>query len=120
LAASRPCSSARDDFAKGECRWVAQLASQLVFADTRQRRVLKLENSALTHVADAQADNADATLTLTRATLDEISLQKTTFPAALQAGPITLTGQREKVGELLRPFDTFTPGFPIVEARPPH
>jgi len=89
------------------------------FTDTRQRYVLNLENSALTYVADAQADNADATLTLTRATLDEISLQKTTFPAALQAGLITVTGQREKVGELLGLFDTFAPGFPIVEPRPP-
>ena len=49
------------------------------FTDTKQDYVLNLENSALTCVPDMQADNADATLTLTRATLDEISLQKTTF-----------------------------------------
>ena len=57
------------------------------FTDTKQNYVLNLENSALTFVAGAQSANADATLTLTRATLDEISLQKTTFPAALQSGP---------------------------------
>ena len=88
------------------------------FTDTKQNYVLNLENSALTYMADAQAANADATLTLTRATLDEISLQKTTFPAALQGGQIAVTGKREKVGELLGMLETFTPGFPIVEPRP--
>ena len=88
------------------------------FSDTGQRYVLNLENSALTYRADAQAEGADATLVLTRATLDEISLQKTTFPAALQSGQITVGGQRAKVAELLGMLDTFTPGFPIVEPRP--
>jgi alkyl sulfatase BDS1-like metallo-beta-lactamase superfamily hydrolase len=75
------------------------------FTDTKQNYVLNLENSALTYVADAQAANADATLTLTRATLDEISLQKTTFPAALQSGQIAVTGKREHV-----PVDRTAPG----------
>ena len=88
------------------------------FTDTQQSYVLNLENSALTYVADAQAANADATLTLTRATLDDISMQKTTFPAALQSGAITVTGKREKLGELLSMLETFTPGFPMVEPRP--
>ena len=88
------------------------------FTDTRQSYVLNLENSALTHVAGTQAANADATLTLARATLDDITLQKTTFQAALQSGQITVTGQRERLGELLGMLDTFTLGFPIVEPRP--
>ncbi|MBL8303514.1 MAG: MBL fold metallo-hydrolase [Ideonella sp.] len=89
------------------------------FTDTQQDYVLNLENSALTHVADAQAPNADATLTLTRATLDEISLQKTTIPAALQSGAIVVTGTAEKVAEMLGLLETFTPGFAIVEPRRP-
>ena len=88
------------------------------FTDTKQNYVLNLENSALTYVADAQAANADATLTLTRATLDEISLQKTTFPAALQSGQIAVTGKREKVAELLGMLETFPNMFPLVEPRP--
>ncbi|MDM0112359.1 alkyl sulfatase dimerization domain-containing protein [Variovorax sp. J22R133] len=88
------------------------------FTDTKQNYVLNLENSALTYVAGAQSANADATLTLTRATLDEISLQKTTFPAALQAGLISVTGKREKVGELLGMLDTFPNTFPLIEPRP--
>jgi alkyl sulfatase BDS1-like metallo-beta-lactamase superfamily hydrolase len=86
--------------------------------DTRQDYVLNLENSALTHVADTLAENADATLTLTRATLDEISLQKTSFEAAMESGQITITGRREKFAELLAMLDTFPSRFPVVEPRP--
>ena len=88
------------------------------FTDTKQNYVLNLENSALSYVADAQSKTADASLTLSRATLDEISLQQTTFPAAIQAGKITVDGKREKVGEMLGLLDTFTPTFPMVEPRP--
>ena len=88
------------------------------FTDTKQNFVLNLENSALTHMADAQAANADATLTLTRATLDEISLQKTTFPAAMQSGQIVVTGKREKFAELLGMLEAFPGMFPLVEPRP--
>jgi alkyl sulfatase BDS1-like metallo-beta-lactamase superfamily hydrolase len=81
--------------------------------------VLNLENSALTCAPDAQAPNADATLTLTRATLDEISLQKTTFAAALESGKIAAAGSRDKFLELLAMLETFPVRFPIVEPRPP-
>jgi len=87
------------------------------FTDTKENYVLNLENSALTYVAGTQSANADATVTLTRATLDEISLQKTTFPEALQSGQIVVTGKREKVAELLGMLDTFPNMFPLVEPR---
>ena len=89
------------------------------FTDTRQDYVLNLENSALTCIADMQAAEADATLTLTRATLDEISLRKTTFESALESGKIAVSGQRERLLELLAMLDTFPIGFPVVEPRPP-
>lgn len=89
------------------------------FSDTRQDFVLNLENSALTHVADSQAANADATLTLTRATLDLISLQQLTFPAALQSGQISVAGKVDKFAELLSLIEPFPGMFPIVEPRPP-
>ena len=88
------------------------------FTDINEDYMLNLENSALTHVADTQAENADATLTLTRATLDEISLQKSTFASAIQSGQIAITGKREKLVELLEMLDTFPIRFPIVEPRP--
>ncbi|WP_280150727.1 alkyl sulfatase dimerization domain-containing protein [Piscinibacter sp. XHJ-5] len=90
------------------------------FTDVKQSYVLNLENSALTYVAGAQSETADATLTLTRATLDEISLQRTTFPAALQAGQIVVQGKREKVAELLGMLETFPNVFPMIEPRAAH
>ncbi len=89
------------------------------FTDTKQDYVLNLENSALTHVADTLAENADATLTLTRATLDEISLQKTSFEAAMKTGQIVVTGKTEKFLDLLGMLDTFPSRFAVVEPRPP-
>jgi alkyl sulfatase BDS1-like metallo-beta-lactamase superfamily hydrolase len=88
------------------------------FTDTQQDFALTLDNCALTCAPDARAENADATLTLTRATLDEISLQKTTFEAALEFGRIAVEGKREKLLELLAMLDTFPSGFPVVEPRP--
>ena len=89
------------------------------FTDTKQEYVLNLDNSALTYVEDSQADDADATVTLTRATLDEISMRTTTFESALQSGQISVTGKREKLVELLEMLDTFPLQFAVVEPRPP-
>jgi len=97
------------------------LRTNWVFTDTGQRYALTLDNGALSHDALAAADAApaaDATLTLSRAVLDEISLQKTSFPAALQAGLITVDGQRGKLLELLGLLDSFPGNFPIIEPRP--
>ena len=88
------------------------------FTDTAQNYVLNLKNSALTHMNDAQAAAADATLMLTRVILDEITLQKRTFPAAVQSAQIMVPGKREKLGELLAMLDAFPPRFPVVEPRP--
>jgi alkyl sulfatase BDS1-like metallo-beta-lactamase superfamily hydrolase len=87
------------------------------FTDTKQNYVLNLENSALTYVPDAQSESADATLVLTRATLDQILLQKLSFPDALKSGQIAVMGKSEKLTELLGMLDTFPYAFPIVEPR---
>ncbi|MDM4765050.1 alkyl sulfatase dimerization domain-containing protein [Pelomonas sp. SE-A7] len=88
------------------------------FTDTKQDFVVRLRNSTLTASAGQQAANADATLVLSRATLDEITLQKLTFPAALQAGRIQVQGKVALLAELLAMFDNFPAMFPIVEPRP--
>jgi alkyl sulfatase BDS1-like metallo-beta-lactamase superfamily hydrolase len=88
------------------------------FTDTKQDLVVRLHNSALTTSMDTQAADADATVTLTRATLDDITMQKLTFPQALQTGRIAVTGQQAKLVELLGMLDSFPAMFPIVEPRP--
>ncbi|WP_395318780.1 alkyl/aryl-sulfatase [Variovorax sp. UC74_104] len=86
------------------------------FTDSSEQFVLTLENSALTHIAGRQPD-ADATVTLNRATLDAITLKETSFPAAVLAGKVKIEGDRSKLAELMSMLDTFEPMFPIVEPK---
>ncbi|MBN9001667.1 MAG: MBL fold metallo-hydrolase, partial [Rhizobiales bacterium] len=86
-----------------------------VFTDTGEIFVLNLENCALTHRFGQRAEHADATLTLTRATLNAIMLTQTTFPEAVGAKKIAIDGNPAKLLELLGLFDTFSPSFAIVE-----
>jgi alkyl sulfatase BDS1-like metallo-beta-lactamase superfamily hydrolase len=82
--------------------------------DVGEQYILNLENSALTYMSGQQAANADATLTLTRATLDAITLGQTTFEKALASGDIKITGDGKKFVELLSLLDTFKADFNIV------
>jgi alkyl sulfatase BDS1-like metallo-beta-lactamase superfamily hydrolase len=82
--------------------------------DVGEQYILNLENSALTYMSGQQAANADATLTLTRATLDAITLGQTTFEKALASGDIKITGDGKKFVELLSLLDTFQADFNIV------
>lgn len=66
----------------------------------------------------APALDADATITLSRATLDEISLRRTTFADAAKAGTVQIRGNPDKLFELLGLLDNFDPAFPSVEPRP--
>jgi alkyl sulfatase BDS1-like metallo-beta-lactamase superfamily hydrolase len=90
-----------------------------VFTDTGQVYVLNLENCALTHRSGQRAAHADATLTLTRHTLNAIMLTQTTFPEAVGAKKITIEGNPAKLLELLSLFDVFSPSFAIVEPKKP-
>ncbi len=51
--------------------------------------VLELENGVLNHTANAEATNADATITLNRDTLNKIILKETTLKQAEESGALT-------------------------------
>jgi alkyl sulfatase BDS1-like metallo-beta-lactamase superfamily hydrolase len=87
------------------------------FGEPGEQYVLNLENSALTYVVGKQDPHADATFTLTRATLDLITLRQTTFRDAIIAGQIKTDGDPYKLQELIGLLDTFNPGFEIAEPR---
>ena len=91
-----------------------KLVVNWTFPDVDQKVQLTLENSVLSHVMGEHAAKADAAVTMDRATLDRISLQQTTFPAAMQAGQARIEGDVAAVGGLLGLLDTFTPAFEIV------
>ena len=84
------------------------------FTDVKQDYLLNLDHSALSYLAGRSSDQADVSLSLTRATLDQISLKQTSFPQAMQAGLIKVEGNAGKLGELLGLLDVFPAGFNIV------
>ncbi|ABF09028.1 linear primary-alkylsulfatase [Cupriavidus metallidurans] len=84
------------------------------FTDLNQRYAMTLRNSALTYVADAQHAQPTATVTLTKATLDKISLKQLTLPQAMQSGAIRIDGNPQAVAGLFAMLDTFDPAFNIV------
>lgn len=90
------------------------LSVNWTFTDTNEKVQLRLENAVLSHVMGRHADKADAHVTLARATLDEISLQRKTFPQAMAAGEVKVEGSVLALGRLTGMLDTFTPMFEIV------
>jgi alkyl sulfatase BDS1-like metallo-beta-lactamase superfamily hydrolase len=87
------------------------------FTDTNETFVLNLENSALTYIPGAQAPAADATFTLARGVLDEVIAKVTTFPDAVGAGKVQVTGNPLRLGELMMLMDEFPRMFEIVEPK---
>ncbi|NUU42479.1 MBL fold metallo-hydrolase [Tardiphaga robiniae] len=87
------------------------------FTDLNETYVMNLENSALTHMSGKLSDNADASVTLTRAALDAITLKQRTFADSVAAGETSLSGNPLKLRELFGLLDEFSPGFEIVEPK---
>lgn len=75
---------------------------------------LELENGVLNHTSNSQADNADATLTLSRDTLNKIILKDETLQQAQDKGEVKVTGNADKINELLNSMDKFEFWFNIV------
>ena len=87
------------------------------FTDIGQEFLLNLDNVALCCVANRQAPDADATLTLARVTLDSIVAGKTSVPEALGSGKIAIAGNPAKVAELFAMLDEPGRMFEIVEPK---
>jgi alkyl sulfatase BDS1-like metallo-beta-lactamase superfamily hydrolase len=87
------------------------------FTDTNERFVLTLENCALTYGEGVQVDNADAGFTLSRGTLDQVIAKQTSFPDAVAAGMIEVSGDATRLAELMELMDEFPRMFEIVEPK---
>lgn len=75
---------------------------------------LELENGVLNHTANSEAQNADATLTLSRETLNKVILKEETLKQAQDKGEVKITGDAGKVNELLGYMDKFEFWFNMV------
>jgi alkyl sulfatase BDS1-like metallo-beta-lactamase superfamily hydrolase len=83
------------------------------FEDQNKDFNLTLRNGVLTHRTGLNPA-ADASVSLSKATLEQISLKQLDFPTAIQKGLIKLQGNGKKLGELLGSVDSFSPQFNIV------
>ncbi len=84
-------------------------------SDTEENYRLNLEHSTLTYRENEQDDAAQATVVMTRETLNQILLRRTTFPDAVKAGEITISGEPSAFFGLLQMLEVPSGNFPIVE-----
>lgn len=85
------------------------------FTDIGETYAVTIRHAALTYRAGVQDPAAAATITLTKAVLDQISLQETTFEAATDAKEISIDGDAGALTSLLGILDTFELMFNIAE-----
>ena len=79
--------------------------------------MLSLESSVLNYVANKETKDADAAVSLSRPMLDAIFIGRTSFPAAIEAGQVSIAGNAGKFLELFTLFDDRHPMFEIVEPK---
>ena len=72
----------------------------------------------LNHSANIQAEDPDATITLSRETLNKMILKETTLKKAQQAGEVTIVGNAAKVDEMLRISQQQFAGWRLRLTRP--
>lgn len=90
------------------------IALNLDFTDLKKKYLLEMGNGVLNHTEGLQSKEADATLTLTRDTLNKLMLKQTTLKDAVAAGELKVDGNQEKLGELMSYMDNFDFWFNIV------
>ncbi len=84
------------------------------FTDTDEQYLLVVENCVLNYAKGKQTAQADATLTMTRAALNEIVLGEATLAEKTAVGEARIEGDPAKLVEFLSLLDTFEFWFNIV------
>ncbi|HWM93208.1 MAG TPA: alkyl sulfatase dimerization domain-containing protein [Thermoanaerobaculia bacterium] len=85
-----------------------------VFTDVEQTWRVNLENAVLQYSPARPGAAAEATLTLTRATLNDVIGGKVTYDQAVKSGAIQVSGNQAAAAELFSLLDLFDPWFNIV------
>jgi alkyl sulfatase BDS1-like metallo-beta-lactamase superfamily hydrolase len=92
-----------------------RITLNLEFTDTGDRAVLELANGALNHLLGHTAEEADATVTLTRSALDRVILGEKTLADEVSSGETAVEPNSAPLEKLVSLLDTFEFWFPIVE-----
>jgi len=85
-----------------------------VFPDLKKAFALTLRNGVLTYREGMQHAKADATVAMSKATLDRIGLRQVTLADAMHNGEIKIEGDGRKLADLMGFMTSFDPSFNIV------
>lgn len=92
-----------------------QITLNLEFTDTNERAVLELVNGSLNHSLGRTDPDADATVTLTRESLNRVIVGETTLPDEAHSDEIKVEPELAPLEELVSLLDDFDLWFDIVE-----
>ncbi|MEK7318198.1 MAG: alkyl sulfatase dimerization domain-containing protein [Pseudomonadota bacterium] len=92
----------------------AKIALNVDFGKEGGKYLLELENGVLNHTAGVESTNADASVAMSRDTLNGIILQQTKLADAIKNGSAKVTGNQAKLDELVSYLDNFEFWFNIV------
>jgi alkyl sulfatase BDS1-like metallo-beta-lactamase superfamily hydrolase len=87
----------------------------LEFSDTGDKAVLELRNGSLNHSLDRTVPNADATVTLTRDTLNAVIVGEADLLEEAQRGTISVQPDVAPLATLVGLLDTFDIWFNVIE-----
>jgi alkyl sulfatase BDS1-like metallo-beta-lactamase superfamily hydrolase len=90
-----------------------KIALNVDFTDLGEKYALVIENGVLNY-SKKQVAAPDATVTLSKATLDKIQLGEATADQLIKSGEMKLTGSRASFDEFFGLLDTFPFWFNIV------
>nr|MDT0252127.1 alkyl sulfatase dimerization domain-containing protein [Endozoicomonas sp.] len=90
------------------------IALNFVMPDVDQRFELQVENGVLNYTIGSQMDDAQATITLDRATLDAMNMHQMKLKDAIANGDVKIKGNDKKFMEFLSLMDGFEFWFNIV------
>lgn len=98
----------------GEKAAQRDLKLNLAFTNPNEKYLVELENGVLLYTPNAESSDADATITLSRRTWDQIQLKELSLEEAIQQGDVKTQGNANALAQLMSVTVDFDPKFPIV------
>ncbi|MCZ6642532.1 MAG: MBL fold metallo-hydrolase [Gammaproteobacteria bacterium] len=86
----------------------------LLTPDNGEKYLIELSNSALTNIEGYQADDADLTLTIDRADLEQVMMGVKTLAAQIEDGTAKADGNLDVLRQLGSAMTTFEIGFEVL------
>ena len=86
----------------------------LVTPDNGEKYIIELSNSTLTNIEGYQADDADLTITINRADLEQVMMGAKTLATQIEDGTAKVDGNLDVLQQLSSTMVTFEIGFEIL------